>query len=101
MKNRFHVFSRMFSKLAGSNTAFANVFLFLLLALLMAPSAWADSVYITSNGAEVKIPCTGEREATVLRYSEVTSFKIITPSTTGRGPNVPIERHDVSVDIVI
>ena len=70
MKNRFHVFSRMFTKM--------NVFLFLLLALLAVPSAWADNVDITSNGQIVRPPCSEDRKLTVA--SGVTSFVIKYPS---------------------
>ena len=69
MKKRFHVFSRMFTKV--------NVFLFLLFALLMVPSAWADNVSVTANGQTVYTSCSSDRIVTVA--SGVTSFVIESP----------------------
>ena len=70
MKNNFHVFSRMFTKM--------NVFLFLLLALLMVPSAWAATYYenVTTNGQIVKPYCTDDKVIQV--NSGVTSFVVAT-----------------------
>ena len=66
MKNRFHVFSRMFTKM--------NVFLFLLFALLMVPSAWAADINVTTTGQAVIMPTTGTLNATILEG--VKSFKV-------------------------
>ena len=57
MKNRFHVFSRMFTKV--------NVFLFLLFSLLAVPSAWANNIYVSNNGESVVTPCTGSDEINI------------------------------------
>ena len=76
MKNRFHVFSRMFTKLIGAKPANVNVFLFLLFALLTVPSAWATTYYenVTTNGQTVRFP--GRDTLKVYVSSGVTSFTI-------------------------
>jgi len=85
MKNRFHVFSRMFTKLfsnkfpepaEGTKTIKLNMLLFILFAVFAVPSAWASNIYetVSKNGQVVEPPCSDDKIVTVA--SGVTSFLI-------------------------
>ena len=75
MKNRFHVFSRMFTKV--------NLFLFLLFSLLAVPSAWAEYYDLSSNGEAVTLPCTDPKTVSASKYKPVTSFVIYDDGGSG------------------
>ena len=71
MKKMFHVICHKFTELAACGElgrTKLNVFLFLLLAFLAVPSAWAayNDYYISNNGEVVTIPCTSESAIYVL-----------------------------------
>ena len=73
MKTIFHVVCHKFTELVE-----VNLFLFLLLALLMVPLAWATTYYenVTTNGQIVKPYCTDDKVIQV--NSGVTSFVVAT-----------------------
>ena len=68
MKNRFHVFCHKFTELAE-----VNMLVFFLLALLMAPSAWAADEFVTQNDQTVYL-CNGTKMVEV--YSGIETLQV-------------------------